>query len=316
MYQNNNDNSGAPPLTWGNVALAASLLLINVGISSFMKLGLERPILVAGTRCFVQLTLLGLVLKRVFASNNPFIVLAISGVLGALAALEVSEWKSRRTVKGMFWISFCAICGSSLTVSLIGATFAMNFDPILSASKFIPTMGMVYGNTMVGAALGMESVLAWVDSRRDTVEVMLCFGASRWEAVRPIVVEAARTAMIPSITAVSITGLISIPGMMSGQILGGADVMDAARYQQVIMFMIAASVSMSVVTASMAVAFIVVDSHPMLRTERIRTKGIVGNSNKGKPLSRSNTLEEPRSHGSFVRTKAWKATIVTGNQRF
>ncbi|KAJ1815241.1 hypothetical protein LPJ75_002436 [Coemansia sp. RSA 2598] len=185
----------------------------------------------------------------------------------------------------------------------------MNFDPPLTASKFIPTMGMVYGNTMVGAALGMESVLSLVDARRDTVEAMLCFGASRWEALRPIVVEAARTAMIPSITAVSITGLISIPGMMSGQILGGADVMDAARYQQVIMFMIAASVALGVVSASVTVAFAVVDSKPMLRTEKISTKGMVGFS--GSKSQNGTRTPGLRSERSMVRMKSWRAVANT-----
>ncbi|KAJ2725210.1 hypothetical protein GGI07_001472 [Coemansia sp. Benny D115] len=174
-------------------------------------------------------------------------------------------------------------------------------------------MGMVYGNTMVGAALAMDSVLAWADMRRDVIEAMLGFGASRWEAVWPIVVEAARTAMIPSITAVSITGLISIPGMMSGQILGGADVMDAARYQQVIMFMIAASVSLGVVSASVAVAFIVVDGGPVLRSDRIKVKGAAlsnaGVSGGGKKsfLGGERTPEGMRSYRSVVRMKSWKA---------
>ncbi|KAJ1844521.1 hypothetical protein LPJ73_005147 [Coemansia sp. RSA 2703] len=231
----------------------------------------------------------------------------MQSVLGGLAALEVSEWKSKRRVKGMFWISFLTISVSSLFVGLLGAKYAMNFDPPLTASKFIPTIGMVYGNTMVGAALGMDAVLAWADTRRDTVEAMLCFGASRWEALRPIVVEAARTAMIPSITAVSITGLISIPGMMSGQILGGADVMDATRYQQVIMFMIAAAVALGVVSASITVAYVVVDSTPMLRTERITIKG-VDNSNRAKSSAGKRTPEGlRRSYRSVVRMKAWKS---------
>ncbi|KAJ1737793.1 hypothetical protein LPJ72_000143 [Coemansia sp. Benny D160-2] len=171
----------------------------------------------------------------------------MAGVLGGLAALEVSEWKAKRKVKGMFWITFIAIFGSALTVGLIGAAFAMNFRPLLAASKFIPIIGMLYGNTMVGVALGIDTVLSTADLRRDTVETMMCFGASRWEAVLPIAVDAARTAMLPTITSVSITGLIAIPGMMSGQILGGADVLDAARYQQVVMFMIAACVALGVI---------------------------------------------------------------------
>ncbi|KAJ1841758.1 hypothetical protein LPJ70_004098 [Coemansia sp. RSA 2708] len=226
------------------------------------------------------------------------------GVLGGMAALEVSEWKAKRTVRGMFWITFASIFGSAITVGLIGAAFAMNFDPPYIASKFIPTLGMLFGNTMVGVSLGMDAVLTSVDTRRDVVEAMLCFGASRWEAVRPIAVEAARTAMVPSITSVSITGLISIPGMMSGQILGGADVMDAARYQQVIMFMIAASVALGVVFSVIAVAFIVVDRQPQIRPERIINRAAGSVSGNGKGGQR--TPHSTRSCRSIVRLKAWK----------
>ncbi|KAJ1867019.1 hypothetical protein LPJ78_001336 [Coemansia sp. RSA 989] len=259
------DREAATPLSWGNVALAASMLAINVAISGALRLNLEWQIIIAGARCFVQLTVLGLVLERVFSTESAVVVFGMT-------ALEVSEWKAKRTVKGMFWITFVSIFGSAITVGLIGAAFAMNFDPPFIASKFIPVMGMLFGNTIVGVTLGMESVLAAVDQRRDAIETMLCFGASRWESLRPIAVEAARTAMIPSITAMSITGLISIPGMMSGQILGGADVMDAARYQQVIVFMISASVALGVVISVNSAAFIVVDGQPQLRPERIVNK--------------------------------------------
>ncbi|KAJ2455430.1 hypothetical protein EV183_000762 [Coemansia sp. RSA 2336] len=262
----------AAPLSWGNVALAASMLAINVVISGALRLKLEWQIIIAGARCFVQLTVLGLVLEQVFSTESAVVVFGMTGILGGLAALEVSEWKAKRTVKGMFWITFVSIFGSAITVGLIGAAFAMNFDPPFIAAKFIPVMGMLFGNTIVGVTLGMESVLAAVDQRRDAIETMLCFGASRWESLRPIAVEAARTAMVPSITAMSITGLISIPGMMSGQILGGADVMDAARYQQVIVFMISASVALGVVISVTSAAFIVVDSQPQLRPERIINK--------------------------------------------
>ncbi|KAJ2632899.1 hypothetical protein H4R22_000896 [Coemansia sp. RSA 1290] len=301
------DREAATPLSWGNVALAASMLAINVAISGALRLNLEWQIIIAGARCFVQLTVLGLVLERVFSTESAVVVFGMTGILGGLAALEVSEWKAKRTVKGMFWITFVSIFGSAITVGLIGAAFAMNFDPPFIASKFIPVMGMLFGNTIVGVTLGMESVLAAVDQRRDAIETMLCFGASRWESLRPIAVEAARTAMIPSITAMSITGLISIPGMMSGQILGGADVMDAARYQQVIVFMISASVALGVVISVNSAAFIVVDGQPQLRPERIVNKA---NFVTSKSASGSRTPGSTRSGHSIVHLKAWKKPAV------
>ncbi|KAJ2092384.1 hypothetical protein IW138_001146 [Coemansia sp. RSA 986] len=236
----------------------------------------------------------------------------MSGVLGGLAAFEVSELKAKRTVKGMFWIAFVAIFGSALAVGLLGAAFAMNFKPLLAAPKFIPIIGMLYGNTMVGVALGVDTVLSTADLRRDSVEAMMCYGASRWETVLPIVVDAARTAMLPTITSLSITGLIAIPGMMSGQILGGADVLDAARYQQVIMFMIAACVALGVVFSVIYVAFAVIDSSPKLHAENIHIKAKVDAHNGNKNGKRSNGQGTPTLSGSnnMVHMKAWKSSNV------
>ncbi|KAJ2890102.1 hypothetical protein GGI21_006301, partial [Coemansia aciculifera] len=306
-----NDGEEAIPLTWGNVAIAALMLLVAVFVSSVLRLKLEKQIIIAGARCFVQLTVLGLVLKQVFATENPLYVLAMICVLGGLAAMEVSKWRSKRTVKGLYWIAFVSIFGSAMLVGLLGATFAMNFDPVLKASKFIPIMGMVLGNTLIGVSLGTDSVLASVDTRRDSLESMLCFGASRWEAVRPIAAEAARTAMLPSITSASITGLIAIPGMMSGQILGGASVMDAAKYQQIILFLIMASVALGTAMSVIAVSFVVIDGRPMLRPEliKLRAATATGNRNSGNGggggvvVSRSGLSSRT---STIVHLKKWK----------
>ncbi|KAJ2616157.1 hypothetical protein H4S08_000912 [Coemansia sp. RSA 1365] len=304
------DGGDVDPLAWNNVALAAMLLLINIVISTTLNLGLEQQIAVAGARCFIQLTLLGLVLERIFAINNPILVFGLAGLLGGLAALEVSKWKAKRTVKGMFWITFVSIFGSSVTIGLVGSVFALNFTPVYTASKFIPVLGMLYGNTMVGITLGIDTVLQYVDERRDVAETMLSFGASQWETARPIVVEAARTAMIPSITAVSITGLIAIPGMMSGQIIGGADVMTATRYQQGIMFMIAASVALGVITSVIAVSFIVIDSQPRICAERIFNRTTSPNSNVKSGFN-SQVSNAKKLQKSESRLKAWKAGTST-----
>ncbi|KAJ2863047.1 hypothetical protein GGH94_003878 [Coemansia aciculifera] len=300
---------GAVPLTWWNVAIAALMLLVAVCVSSVFRLRLEKQIIIAGARCFIQLTVLGLVLKRVFATESPVYVLAMAGALGGLAAMEVSRWRSKRTVKGLFWIAFVSIFGSAMSVGLVGATFAMNFNPPLKASLFIPVLGMILSNSMIGVSLGTDSVLASVDTRRDTLENMLCFGASRWEAVRPIAAEAARTAMLPSITSASITGLIAIPGMMSGQILSGASVMDAARYQQVILFLIMASVALGTAMSVILVSFVVIDGQPKLRPELIRLRAASGNKNSSGNSS-SGGVATPSGLSSrtstIVHLKKWK----------
>ncbi|KAJ9065789.1 hypothetical protein DSO57_1015999 [Entomophthora muscae] len=101
----------------------------------------------------------------------------------------------------------------------------------------------------------------------------LSLGASRYEAFRPILNQALKLALLPTINAMSITGLISIPGMMSGQIIGGAPVADAVKYQIIILFMITSSASLSVLASCYFLFNACFDYMHRLRTDRIYQRG-------------------------------------------
>lgn len=146
---------------------------------------------------------------------------------------------------------------STLLIGIIGSRFAMEQNPFWIPETFIPTMGMLLGNMMSGMAVALSTCLSSVSTRKEHIETYLAFGASRWEAGRSIAVEAVRLAMLPTINQMSVIGLISIPGMMTGQILGGAPVMSAVRYQQIIMFLISASTALGVLTAVIVSCIIV-----------------------------------------------------------
>ncbi|PIA19237.1 UPF0014-domain-containing protein [Coemansia reversa NRRL 1564] len=259
------------PLTWNNVSIAALLLGVNIALSMWFKLGLSSSLIVAAARCVVQLTLLGLVLKQIFLTENPIYIFGMALLLGILAAFEVTYWRSKRRFPWMYTGTLVAITGSALAVSLFGNAFALNMHPAYTSVKFIPTIGMLYGKCMIGVSIGMGSVMDSLDTHRDRVETSLCFGSSRWEATKPLVVEALRSALLPTITNMSITGLISIPGMMTGWILGGADVLEAAKYQQVILFLISASTASSTLLSVLFCAFMLVDKSPRLRLDRLKT---------------------------------------------
>jgi uncharacterized protein (TIGR00245 family) len=130
----------------------------------------------------------------------------------------------------------------------IGVRFAIHQIPFWLPEVFIPTMGMLLGNAMSGMAVALSSCLSTVTSRKEHIETYLAFGASRWEAGQSIAVEAVRLAMLPTINQMSVIGLIAIPGMMTGQILGGASVSNAVKYQQIIMFLISATTALGVLS--------------------------------------------------------------------
>lgn len=118
-------------------------------------------------------------------------------------------------------------------------------------------------------ALGSIQFLPAFSENRDKIETHLAFGASRMEACKPIAREALRTALTPVINQMSVIGIIAIPGMMTGAILGGSSVEQAARLQMIIMFMISAATALASMFTIVAVIAVVVDSDHRVRSDRI-----------------------------------------------
>ena len=106
---------------------------------------------------------------------------------------------------------------------------------------------MVVGNSMTALGLSLDRLFSDLKTKKDTVEMMLCLGATAKEASRDIFNDALKAGMMPSINSLAGVGLVFIPGMMTGQILSGEDPMLAIRYQIVVMFMLVASTALTVV---------------------------------------------------------------------
>ncbi|KAI8387516.1 hypothetical protein BD560DRAFT_382753 [Blakeslea trispora] len=259
----------APTLSWVNVAIASSFILINGGISLVLGLKLEKTLIIAAIRCLIQLTLMGFILEDVFKARHPALVLFMTFVLILLGAYETVYNKSKQSYKGMFLSVLFSSGIATLVVGIIGTRFAMKQKPFWIPEIFIPTMGMLLGNAMSGMAVALSSVLSSVSNRREQIETYLAFGASRWEAGQSIAIEAVRLSMLPTINQMSVIGLIAIPGMMTGQILGGAPVSNAVKYQQIIMFLISASTALGVLSAVVTCIRAMIDNRHRLRPERI-----------------------------------------------
>jgi putative ABC transport system permease protein len=241
-------NEGYVDLSWGQVAGAAVLLLLNGAISVALRLGLGWQLLLAGVRTVVQLALVGVVLRWVFAMPGWPPVLGLVGVMTLVAGIAAVRRTGHR-FPGVWQSGVVAVWVSSWAVGTAALVAVVRVEPWYRAQYAIPLMGMILGNTLSGISLALDRFTGVLDARRDEVEGLLALGATRWEAALPAVRESVRTGMIPMINAMTVVGIVSLPGMMTGQILAGQPPTEAAKYQIVILFLIASGTALGTVIA-------------------------------------------------------------------
>ncbi|MEO1171347.1 MAG: iron export ABC transporter permease subunit FetB [Myxococcota bacterium] len=261
----------AAPVSGWSLAGAAMLLLVNGALSIWLSLGLERKLLVASVRSVVQLAALGFVLVPVFAAHHPGWVVAWAVLMVTLAAVEATR-RTSRTYRGMFAHAFIALALGAVVNAVLGTAVFIGVKPWWEPRYLIPLLGMILGNTLTGVSLGLDRALSQVDDGRGQVESMLALGATRWEATRPVAREAIRTGMVPILNAMSVVGLVTIPGMMTGQLLGGVPPHIAARYQILILFLIASTIAVCTSAAVLLGLRRVIDEEHRLRPERLRRR--------------------------------------------
>ncbi len=261
--------ANAPPLTNVDLALAAVLILVNAAVSVAFQLGLGRRLVVASLRAALQLALLGLVLGWVFARDQPLVVLGLGVAMGLVAGWEAVRRATRRA-PGLLPAAMGVMVASSLGVTTYCLLLSVDATPWWNPQTSIPILGMVLGNALNGVSLGLETALAGFDEQRERVEALLALGASRADATREVVQRAVRTGMIPIVNSMLAVGVISIPGMMTGQILAGEDPAAAARYQLFILFAIAGGVALGTTGVVLATRRLLFDERDRLRLDRLR----------------------------------------------
>lgn len=234
-------------ITYWQVGLAALLILINGLISVALQLKLEATLAIASLRTIVQLTLVGLVLEWVFRFDRWYVVIGL-GIVMTLIAGYTAASRNKRRYSGIWWNCIVSVWASAWLVTAF-ALFAVfqGTEKWYQPQYAIPLLGMVLGNTLNGITLGLNALTESLVTRRDEVESLLSLGATRWEAARQPVRHAVTTGMIPIVNAMMIVGLVSLPGMMTGQLVSGMAPMQAVKYQIVIMFLIAAATALGTV---------------------------------------------------------------------
>jgi putative ABC transport system permease protein len=226
------------------LAGAALLILVNIGISIALNLGLGKRLGIAALRMVVQLLLVGYVLEWIFTVQSPLLVLALALGMTAIAG-QAAMGRTRRRFVGLFWNCFLSVLASAALMTGLVVGGVLQVSPWYDPQYLIPLLGMILGNSLTGTSLAVDRFMEDLTTQTAQVESLLALGATRWEAVHPLVQMALRTGMIPTINSMLVMGIVSLPGMMTGQILAGALPTDAVRYQIVIMFAIASGTAIA-----------------------------------------------------------------------
>ena len=233
-------NAGVVDIGWLELLLATGFVVLAGGLSLLLDLGLVKDITIATVRTYVQLLALGFVLTFVFAHQRWWLTVLYIFVMTVMAAWIILS-RAPDAPKGIFASSAFSMALTGFIVTFAVTGLVVRVQPWYRAQYVIPIAGMVVGNSMTGIALALERMFADLELRAEEVRALLALGATPAEAARPSVRSAVRAGAIPTISSMAAVGIVFIPGMMTGQILAGADPVRASKYQIVVMLMVSAA---------------------------------------------------------------------------
>ena len=205
-----------------------------------LKLKLEKDLAWGTVRTFAQLFIMGYILKFIFQLNNVVFILLLYTFMIFWAAHAVRGRVKEDSVR-FFVPTFVSMVASYMLVSILVTVVIVQVKPWYTPQYFIPLGGMIIGNAMNAITIALDRLFSDLCQHRAEIELSLSLGASYQEATHSVMRDAVNAGMIPSINALMTVGLVSLPGMMTGQILAGTDPLIATKYQIVVMLMIVAA---------------------------------------------------------------------------
>ena len=242
---------GAQDISWINLLSGYFLLLVPIFVFRYYKTGLIVPALISMGRMSIQLFLVGLYLKYIFQFNNAFVNLGWVLVMVLVTAHTIVS-RSNLPKKMLFIPVFLALIISISFVDAFLLGVVLKLDFIFDARYLIPITGMLIGNSLTNTVIAIDFFYSRIRQQQNTYRFALANGATQTEAVQIFIRDALKKAMNPTIASTAVMGIVSLPGMMTGQILGGSDPTVAIKYQILIMLTIFVS---SLVTILLSILF-------------------------------------------------------------
>ncbi len=245
-------------MSYLQLSIALIFVILPLVLSKTLHLGLERDTIIAVVRSIIQLLAVGYILKFVFDSEHLLYIVLMVTIM--IASATQNARKKGASIKGITWkITVTLVVIEVLTQSIL---LGFSITPP-SAQYIIPISGMVIGNSMVLAILFLNRFTSEVETHQDETELILSLGGTPKQAIHTQLITSIKASMIPTIESQKTIGLVQLPGMMSGQIIAGADPMQAVQFQLLILFLL-------LTTASVTSAMLGYLSYPSLFNERMQ----------------------------------------------
>ena len=258
-----------------DIGLAAILVLFLAILTDYgkIKTGIGRRIIIASIRATVQLFAIGLVLKTLFETSHPLLMALMASFMLLIAAREIAVRQERRfSGWWSFGIGGLSLFLSSCLITLFALTVILAPTPWYTPQYAIPLLGMLLGNTMNGISLALDRLTREVVRERRAIEARLLLGHTWQIAIRPYMQEAIRAGTIPIINTMAVSGVVTLPGMMTGQILAGNSPTTAANYQIMVLFLIAAGTGFGISAGIWLAARRFFDERQRLRLDRLKQR--------------------------------------------
>ena len=240
-------NSSVMDLPLLNLAVAYVFVLLLLILSKARGIGRERLILLATTRMTLQLTAMGFVLMFVFQHPSWWLTLLMLAVMLSFAIYNAAKRVKlpvNRELRRLMGVSMAA---GYLVTAAVFLFVVLRVKPWFDPQYCIPISGMIIGNAMTGIALGANKLCSGMREKRAMVENSLMLGATPEAATREIVNDAFDSAILPTMNNMLTMGIVSLPGMMTGQILSGTFPLTAIKYQIGIMMAILGYTALTVI---------------------------------------------------------------------
>ncbi|MDY7021614.1 MAG: iron export ABC transporter permease subunit FetB [Cyanobacteriota bacterium] len=228
------------PLDFTDLTLALGLIAIAIALSFWQQLGLEWQFLLATVRSIVQLAVVGYVLAIILdpLQPNPALIVGFGLLMLTLVTVVTRNRISRKIPQLLYWVWFSLGVSALLIVGYV-QTLVIQPTPLYSPQYLIPLLAAVLGNAMNAASVAGERLVTTLNRSQIEIETHLSLGATPQQALKSYRQEAIQAGLVPTLNSLAIVGIVTIPGILTGQLLVGVDPLDAVSYQILILLTIA-----------------------------------------------------------------------------